>query len=167
MLRTTLLAFALAATPLAAQSPGPAVIVELLRDETPEGRLAGAIMACAEIAYTPEIGEDLFNDGAWEPTDAEFEGTTEYRTTDMWAMFWRDPGFCMVSADTIGTDDALAVILAATDGWPNVQVIATGGDDCTVVDLGQGTLLQLTGPGQDPNCADPASSALRFTIADQ
>jgi hypothetical protein len=85
----------------------------------------------------------------------------------MSAMHWTEPGFCMVSADTLGTDAALAVILAATDGWPNVQVIAKGGDECTLVDLGQGTVLQLTGPGQDPNCSDPASSALRFTIADQ
>lgn len=166
-MRALILAFSLAASPLAAQSPGPAVIVDLLRDETPEGRLAGAILACAEIVYTPEIGQGLFSEGAWEPAEAEFDGTTEYFTTNLWAMFWRDPGFCMVSTDAMGTDAALAVLVAATEGWPNTQVIATGGDECTLVDLGQGTLAQLTGPGQDPGCSDPGSAALRFTIADQ
>ncbi|QYK42609.1 MAG: hypothetical protein KF887_05735 [Paracoccaceae bacterium] len=165
-MRRALLALILSAAPVLAETPGPAVIVELLRDETPEARLAGAILACAEIVYDPAIAEGLFIDGAWEAADAEFEGTAEYWTDGLWAMHWHEPGFCMVETDAMGTEAALGVILAATEDWPGMQILGTDGEECAVIDLGQGTLLQLTGEGQDPACTSETGAALRFTIGD-
>ncbi len=147
--------------------PGPEVVARLLQDEGAHGQLAGAALACSEIVYDPGQGEALFDAGGWEPADAADEGTTEYWSpAGLWVMFWREPGFCMVETDAMGTADALAVLLAAAEGWPGLRV-EDAGDDCTVVDLGQGTVVQLTGPGQDPVCDDPGGAALRFAIADQ
>lgn len=124
----------------------------------PETALGGAIIACAEGAVDPATADAAFADAGWTSTEGEGDGTTAWEQGDLWAMYWTEPGFCMVADEAIGTDEMEATLLGRTDTPPTM---GTDEDGCTTYDLGP-VIATLTSSGNDPTCTSDSGAALRF-----
>ncbi len=124
----------------------------------PETALGGAIIACAEGAVDPATADAAFADAGWTSTEGEGDGTTAWEQGDLWAMYWTEPGFCMVADEAIGTDEMEATLLGLTDTPPTM---GTDEDGCTTYDLGP-VIATLTSSGNDPTCTSENGAALRF-----
>ena len=124
----------------------------------PETALGGAIIACAEGAVDPATADAAFADAGWTSTEGEGDGTTAWEQCDLWAMYWTEPGLCMVADEAIGTDEMEATLLGRTDTPPTM---GTDEDGCTTYDLGP-VIATLTSSGNDPTCTSDSGAALRF-----
>jgi hypothetical protein len=143
--------------PLLLATPALADTADLLA--SPATQLQGALLVCATGAQDPEAADALFTGAGWAKEPDDEMGVTYYTASDgTQAMMWPEPGFCMIDAG-VSTDamvQTLTSLLPAKEGKDS--------DGCRAFTLDSGVVANLSGPGQDPVCEDPAAATLRFVL---